>query len=60
MSAGTVVFTIGFEVTDYWVGVMQNQASSANHFFRVDSEVFDIACAFDMIANTIKELKLTR
>jgi len=58
--AGVVIFSIGFEVTDYSAGVMQKCASSANHFFRVDSETFDIAYAFDAIANTINQLKLTQ
>ncbi|MEL7461302.1 MAG: Tad domain-containing protein [Pseudomonadota bacterium] len=58
--AGIVIFSIGFEVTDDSALVMQQCASSPNHFFRVDSEKFDIAYAFDAIANTINQLKLTQ
>ena len=58
--AGVVIFTIGFEVTDDSAVVMERCASSSNHFFRVDSETFDIAYAFDSIANTINQLKLTQ
>ncbi len=58
--AGVVIFTIGFEVTDASALVMEKCASSTNHFFRVDSETFDIAYAFDAIANTINQLKLTQ
>jgi len=59
-AAGIVIFTIGFEVTDASANVMQLCASTDNHFFRVDSETFDIAYAFDAIANTINKLKLTQ
>lgn len=57
---GVVIFTIGFEVTDASALVMEKCASTTNHFFRVDSEKFDIAYAFDAIANTINQLKLTQ
>jgi len=55
---GIVIFAIGFEVTDYSAGVMQNCASTANHFYRVDG--LDIAYAFKSIANQINQLKLTQ
>lgn len=58
--AGIVIFSIGFEVTDESAMVMQQCASSANHFFRVDGETFDIAYAFDVIATNISQLKLTQ
>ncbi|MEL7025796.1 MAG: pilus assembly protein TadG-related protein [Pseudomonadota bacterium] len=59
-NAGIVIFTIGFEVTDDSAIVMERCASTENHFFRVDSDTFDIAYAFDAIANTINQLKLTQ
>ena len=53
-----IVFSIGFEVTDYSAGVMQNCASSANHFYRVEG--LEIEYAFESIANQINQLKLTQ
>jgi len=55
---GIVIFAIGFEVTDYSAGVMQNCASTANHFYRVEG--LDISYAFKSIANQINQLKLTQ
>lgn len=53
-----IIFAIGFEVTDYSAGVMQNCASSANHFYRVEG--LEIEYAFQSIANQINQLKLTQ
>lgn len=55
---GVIIFSIGFEVTDYSAGVMQNCASSANHFYRVEG--LEIEYAFESIANQINQLKLTQ
>lgn len=55
---GVIIFAIGFEVTDYSAGVMENCASTANHFFRVQG--LDIEYAFASIANQINQLKLTQ
>lgn len=55
---GVVIFAIGFEVTDHSATVMQNCASTANHFYRVDG--LDIGFAFKSIANQINQLKLTQ
>ncbi|MEL7025799.1 MAG: hypothetical protein AAGO57_01030, partial [Pseudomonadota bacterium] len=53
-----IVFSVGFEVTDASAVVMQNCASSANHFYRVDGT--EIEFAFTSIANQINQLKLTQ
>lgn len=53
-----IIFSIGFEVTDYSAGVMQNCASSPNHFYRVEG--LEIEYAFESIANQINQLKLTQ
>ena len=53
-----ILFSIGFEVTDYSAGVMQSCASSANHFYRVEG--LEIEYAFESIANQINQLKLTQ
>lgn len=52
------IFTIGFEVTDYSAQVMQNCASTPNHFYRVEG--LEIGYAFASIANQINQLKLTQ
>ena len=57
-SNGVIIFTIGFEVTDASAIVMQNCASSANHFYRVEG--LEIEYAFESIANQINQLKLTQ
>ena len=54
--AGITVFTIGFEVTNYSAGVMQNCASSPSHFFRVEGT--EISEAFNAIARQIHQLRL--
>ncbi|MDJ1007961.1 MAG: pilus assembly protein TadG-related protein [Paracoccaceae bacterium] len=53
-----IVFSVGFEVTDSSAAIMQNCASSANHFYRVEG--LDISYAFESIANQINQLKLTQ
>ncbi|MEL7461305.1 MAG: pilus assembly protein TadG-related protein [Pseudomonadota bacterium] len=55
---GVIIFTIGFEVTDASAIVMQNCASTANHFYRVEG--LEIEYAFESIANQINQLKLTQ
>ncbi|WP_074256037.1 TadE/TadG family type IV pilus assembly protein [Vannielia litorea] len=55
-TAGITVFTIGFEVTNYSAGVMQNCASSPSHFFRVEGT--EISEAFSAIARQINQLRL--
>lgn len=57
-AAGIVVFTIGFEVTDYSASVMRSCASTPNHFYRVEG--LDIEVAFASIKNQINQLKLTQ
>lgn len=56
--AGIVVFTIGFEVTDQSAEIMEDCASSAQHFYRVNGQ--DIQYAFASIKNQINQLKLTQ
>ena len=55
---GIIVFSIGFEVTDYSAGVMEDCATSPSHFYRVEG--LDIEDAFAQIASEINKLKLTR
>ena len=55
---GIVVWSIGFEVSDYSAGVMQNCASSPSHFFRVEG--VEISDAFEAIAKQINQLRLTQ
>ncbi len=52
------IFSIGFEVTDASAAVMQNCASTVNHFYRVSGK--DISYAFTSIANQINQLRLTQ
>jgi len=56
--AGIIVFTIGFEVTDNSADVMEDCASSPQHFYRVNGQ--DIQYAFASITNKINQLKLTQ
>ncbi|RVT84540.1 hypothetical protein DXV76_12750 [Rhodobacteraceae bacterium CCMM004] len=56
--AKVTVYTIGFEVNDHAAGVMQNCASTANHFIRVVGD--DLEDAFDAIASDISRLRLTQ
>jgi len=53
-----VIWSIGFEVTDYSAGVMRNCASSPSHFFRVEG--VEITEAFSAIARQINQLRLTQ
>lgn len=55
---GIVVWSVGFEVTDYSAGVMENCASSESHFFRVEG--VEIEDAFEAIAKQINQLRLTQ
>jgi Flp pilus assembly protein TadG len=54
-----IIFTIGFEVTDRSADVMQQCASSENHFFRAAGQT-EIEEAFRSIASTINRLRLTQ
>ena len=53
---GIVVFSIGFEVSNRAAEVMEDCATSPNHFYRVDG--LEIASAFNSIANQISALRL--
>tara|TARA_R110002020_G_scaffold67179_10_gene176514 strand:+ start:3844 stop:5265 length:1422 start_codon:yes stop_codon:yes gene_type:complete len=53
-----VIWSIGFEVTDYSAGVMRDCASSPSHFFRVEG--VEIKEAFKAIARQINQLRLTQ
>ena len=55
---GIVVWSIGFEVTNYSASVMQDCASSPSHFFRVEG--VEITEAFEAIAKQINQLRLTQ
>ncbi|WP_415921863.1 pilus assembly protein TadG-related protein [Tateyamaria sp. SN6-1] len=55
---GIVVWSIGFEVTNYSAGVMRDCASSPSHFFRVEG--IEITEAFEAIAKQINQLRLTQ
>jgi Flp pilus assembly protein TadG len=55
---GIVVWSIGFEVTNYSAGVMENCASTPSHFFRVEG--VEISEAFESIAKQINQLRLTQ
>ncbi|MBB3992961.1 Flp pilus assembly protein TadG [Sulfitobacter undariae] len=55
---GIIIWSIGFEVSDYSASIMQNCASSPSHFFRVDG--LEIADAFKSIARQINQLRLTQ
>lgn len=55
---GIVVWSIGFEVTNYSAGVMEDCASSPSHFFRVEG--IEITEAFESIAKQINQLRLTQ
>jgi len=50
------VFSIGFEVSNRAAEVMEDCATSPNHFYRVDG--LEIASAFNSIANQISALRL--
>jgi Flp pilus assembly protein TadG len=55
---GIVVWSVGFEVTNYSASVMQDCASSPSHFFRVEG--VEIEEAFQAIAKQINQLRLTQ
>ncbi|WP_299625108.1 TadE/TadG family type IV pilus assembly protein [uncultured Tateyamaria sp.] len=55
---GIVVWSIGFEVTNYSAGIMEDCASSPSHFFRVEG--IEITEAFEAIAKQINQLRLTQ
>ena len=55
---GVVVWSVGFEVTDFAAGIMRNCASSPSHFFRVEG--VEISDAFEAIAKQINQLRLTQ
>ncbi|WP_084605013.1 TadE/TadG family type IV pilus assembly protein [Cognatishimia maritima] len=55
---GIIVFTIGFEAPEAGQAVLQNCASSANHYF--DVQGLEIADAFAAIAASIRQLRLTQ
>lgn len=55
---GIVIWSVGFEVTNYSAGILQNCASSPSHFFRVEGAA--IEDAFYSIARTINQLRLTQ
>lgn len=56
--AGIIVFTIGFEAPTRGNEVLQQCASSVSHFFDVDG--LEISDAFDAIASSIRQLRLTQ
>jgi len=53
-----VIWSVGFEVTDYSAEVMKSCASSPSHFFRVEG--VEITDAFEAIARQINQLRLTQ
>lgn len=55
---GIVVWSVGFEVTDFSAGIMEGCASSPSHFFRVEG--VEITEAFEAIAKQINQLRLTQ
>jgi len=52
-----IIYTIGFEVSDESAVIMENCASAASNFYRVEGT--EISKAFGEIANAIQRLKLT-
>ncbi len=57
-NAGIIVFTIGFEAPQNGNAILQQCASSVSHFFDVDG--LEISDAFDAIASSIRQLRLTQ
>ncbi len=55
---GIVVWSVGFEVTNFSAGIMEDCASSPSHFFRVEG--VEISEAFEAIAKQINQLRLTQ
>lgn len=54
---GILIYTIGFEIDDTAATHMENCASSASHFYRVEG--VQISDAFKSIARELKQLRLT-
>lgn len=52
-----LIYTIGFEINDHAATQMENCASSASHFYRVEG--VQISEAFKSIARNLKQLRLT-
>lgn len=57
-SAGITIWAVGFELSDDGAAVLENCASSANHFFRVEGD--EINEAFINIGRNIVQLRLTQ
>jgi hypothetical protein len=57
-NAGIIVFTIGFEAPASGNTILQQCASSVSHFF--DVQGLEISDAFDAIASSIRQLRLTQ
>lgn len=55
--SGIIVWTIGLETQAHGSSVMRECASSATHFFEVDSS--EVKSAFQTIAHQLNQLKLT-
>ena len=55
---GIIVWSIGFEVTDFSANIMRDCASTPSHFFRVEG--VEISEAFEAIAKQINQLRLTQ
>lgn len=54
---GIMIYTIGFEINDDAASEMEDCASSASHFYRVEG--VSISDAFKSIARELKQLRLT-
>jgi hypothetical protein len=57
-NSGIIVFTIGFEAPTSGNTILQQCASSVSHFF--DVQGLEISDAFDAIASSIRQLRLTQ
>lgn len=55
-SKGIVIWSVGFEVSDFSANIMRSCASSPSHFFRVEG--VEISDAFKAIASQINQLRL--
>jgi hypothetical protein len=55
---GIIIFAVGLEINDSSAAMMENCASSAAHFFRVEG--LDISYAFQAIASQINQLRLVQ
>ncbi|RVT84543.1 hypothetical protein DXV76_12765 [Rhodobacteraceae bacterium CCMM004] len=56
--AGTLVFTVAFEITESNATLLRDCASSENHYFNVAGD--EIVYAFNAIASTINQLRLVQ